>query len=312
MKTLYNYIRHINISTTLTEASLLDEIDDIIASGDKYAQKKEIVEWLKENDDFVCVFAKYQQNEKMFKDPNQLNINSKGQIDLNVFKPFNSYTPNKNKYIDLPIPEYVKINTVKAFDVVGNRDNLAKIDFSKLPKIEKCNNMLLRCWDGRRNKWLPSLSKLNIDEISVLTIDIEGTHPQEWPKNKVKCLYLFGNTITNYDEDFLEEIGYNYNLHNLKGLHTNELIVPDCFITENIAFMPLQNAIKKDTVIDKENFPYEWQNLNVIFESKSFDKLYCYSCSNHFTDHKYKEIKKTGDSYIIKGRATNVLAKYYE
>lgn len=305
MKTLYNYI---------IEGSLLDDIDDILADGDIYAQKKEIVEWLKENDDFAYVFGNWQQNEKLFKDPNQLNVNSKGQIDLSVLKPFNAYVPsNKNAYIDLPIPEYVKINTVNAFDIVGNIGDLAKIDFSKLPKIEKCNNMLLRCWDGRRNKtWVPSLSKLNIDKINVLTIDIEGTHPQEWPKNKVKCLYLFGNTITNYDEDFLEEIGYNYNLHNLKGLKTNELIVPDCFITENIAFMPLQNAVKKDTVIDKENFPYEWQNLNVIFESNSFDKLYCYSCSSHFTNHKYKEIKKTGNSYIIKGRATKVLDKYYE
>ena len=301
MKTIYDYI---------LEASLLGDIDDILADGDEYAQKREIVDWLKENDDFAYVFGNWQKNQKLFENPNQLNINSKGEIDLSVFKPFNAYVPSgKNKYIDLPIPEYIKINTVKEFDMVGDISDLAKIDFSKLPKTTKCN-MFLRCWVGRRNKWLPSLSKLNIDEIGLLTVDIEGVHPQEWPKNKIKCLHLFLNIITNYDEDYLEEIGYNYNLHNLKGLKTNELIVPDCFITENVAFMPLQNAIKKDTVIDKENFPYEWQNLNVIFESNSFDKLYCYSCSSHPTGRKYKEIKKTGDSYVIKGRATNVLNKY--
>lgn len=303
MKTLYNYI---------IEGSLLDNIDDILADGDEYAQKKEIFDWLKENNDFACVFSNWQQNENLLKDPKLLNVNSKGQIDLSIFKPFNAHIPSvKNKYIDLPIPEYIKINNVDAFDIVGDKLDLTKIDFNKLPKIEKCNTMFLRCWDGRHNKWLPALSKLNIGEIGLITVDIQGIHPQEWPKNKINCLHLYGDIITNYDEDFLEEMGYNYNLHNLKGLKTNNLIVPDCFITENVAFMPLQNAIKRDTIIDKENFPYEWQNLNVIFESNSFDKLYCYSCSSHSTSRKYKEIKKTGDSYIIKGRATRVLDKYY-
>ena len=39
MKTLYDYIRDINISTALTEASLLGDIEDTINSGDKEVDK---------------------------------------------------------------------------------------------------------------------------------------------------------------------------------------------------------------------------------------------------------------------------------
>ena len=38
MKTLKEYIRDINISTTLNEASLLDDIEDALATGDEHAK----------------------------------------------------------------------------------------------------------------------------------------------------------------------------------------------------------------------------------------------------------------------------------
>ena len=308
MKTLYNYIRDINISTTLTEGSLLDDIDDILDDGDEIVQKKAIVEWIKENDGFVQMFSTYRENDELYKDYNKLKFYSKDQINVNVFRPFYQYAEQQNKHLNLPIPEFIKINNVNNYDFVGNKKDLSLIDFNNLPHINNIDNMLLRCWDGNYGAWVPDLSKLNADEIGLLVVDIEGVHPEKWPKTKISCVHLFGNMITSYKEEYLEKVGYNYNLHNLNGLNTNELVIPDFFISEHARL--LHFSVKTDTIINKDTYPYEWQNLNLIFNTKSFKKLYAYACASHSGDRRYREIKKVGDEFIVKGRATKVFDKY--
>lgn len=308
MKTLYNYIRDINISTTLTEGSLLDDIDDILDDGDEIVQKKAIVEWIKENDGFVQMFSTYKENEELHNDYNKLKIDSKNQININTLRPVYQYASQQNKHLNLPIPEFIKINNVNNYDFVGNKKDLSLIDFNNLPHINNIDNMLLRCWDGNYSAWVPDLSKLNADEIGLLVVDIEGVHPEKWPKTKISCVHLFGNMITSYKEEYLEKVGYNYNLHNLNGLNTNELVIPDFFFSEYSSLLHFSE--RKDAIINKDTHPYEWQNLNLIFNTKSFKKLYAYACENHSGDRRYKEIKKVGDEFIIKGRATKVFDKY--
>lgn len=108
----------------------------------------------------------------------------------------------------------------------------------------------------------------------------------------------------------MEKVGYNYNLHNLNGLNTNELVIPDFFISEHARL--LHFSVKTDTIINKDTYPYEWQNLNLIFNTKSFKKLYAYACASHSGDRRYREIKKVGDEFIVKGRATKVFDKYHK
>ena len=187
---------------------------------------------------------------------------------------------------------------------------LRLIDFNNLPHVNTIDNMLLRCWDGNYGAWVPDLSKLNADEIGLLVVDIEGVHPEKWPKTKISCVHLFGNMITSYKEEYLEKVGYNYNLHNLNGLNTNELVIPDFFISEHARL--LHFSVKTDTIINKDTHPYEWQNLNLLFNTKSFKKLYAYACASHSGDRRYKEIKKVGDEFVVKGRATKVFDKYHK
>lgn len=300
MKTLRNIL----------EGSLLDEIEDTLIDGDKIAQRQEIVDWIKENDGFVQVFSTYRENDELYKDYNKLKIDSKNQIDIDVFRPFYQYAEQQNKHLNLPIPEFIKINNVKHFDFVGNKKDLSIINFNNLPHVNNINNMLLRCWDGNYGAWVPDLSKLNADEIGLLVVDIEGVHPEKWPKTKISCVHLFGNMITSYKEEYLERVGYNYNLHNLNGLNTNELVIPDFFISEHARL--LHFSVKTDTIINKDTYPYEWQNLNLIFNTKAFKKLYAYACASHSGDRRYREIKKVGDEFIVKGRATKVFDKYHK
>ena len=57
-----------NLKDICNEASILGDIDDILADGDVHAQKREIVDWLKENEDFAYVFGNWQKNQKLFED----------------------------------------------------------------------------------------------------------------------------------------------------------------------------------------------------------------------------------------------------
>ena len=58
MKTLYNYIRDINISTTLTEASLLDEIDDTLSVSSDDLRREAVKKFIKDNYDVAAPGAK--------------------------------------------------------------------------------------------------------------------------------------------------------------------------------------------------------------------------------------------------------------
>ena len=296
MKTIYDYIN---------EASILGDIDDVLSDGDEYAQKKEIAEWLNDNFDFVRYNNSYNISE-LLNDPNKISVNNKGEIDLYSFKPYYNYAENPNKFLDLPIPEYIKLNNVSEFDIVGTRSNIEKIDMNKLPHINSCTNIFLRNWNTHDT--IPAdLSKLNnIDDIGCLIIDVEGIHPEKWPKSNISCVRFAGPTyVTNYEKDYLEDWSINYNISKLKGLKTKELVIPDFFITENRDLFWLRSTA--NTIITDTGNPDEWDELDLLFHTKSFDKLYIYKPTN---PEKCFEVKKDGKWFVIKHRSTNILKKY--
>ena len=84
MKSIYDYIN---------EASLLWDIDDVLSDGDEYIQKKEIVEWLNDNFDFVRYDNSYDESE-LLNNPNIISVNNKGEIDLYRFRPYYNYYIN--------------------------------------------------------------------------------------------------------------------------------------------------------------------------------------------------------------------------
>jgi hypothetical protein len=146
----------------------------------------------------------------------------------------------------------------------------------------------------------------NIDEISHLIIDIEGVHPVKWPKSIISCVDMSSTAgVTSYDDEYLEKQGLDYNLHNFAGLTTMELIIPEYFITENMNLISIRS--KSDITINENDLPYEWKNLDLIFSTKSFDKLYVFKPT---TWDKFYEVKKIGKSFIIKHRSTNLMKKY--
>lgn len=300
MKTLYKY---------LIEGSLLDEIDDTLTTGDEYIQKKEIVEWLKDNFDFVVHGDTHKDNEDLWKDPKSLMLNSKGEISVRDFRPYYSYAEKPNKFLDLPVPEYIKFDNVKMYSLVGKKSDLLKIDMNKLPHINSCNSVLLRNWETHNGIMYADLSKLNIDNIEGLTVDIQCAHPNKWPETKISITYLYAYMVINYKEDNLESLGYNYNLHDLKGLKTNELVIPDFLITENNILIGSRS--KKDILINKDENPHEWQNLNIVFETKSFNKLYLYATTRGNGGDTSYAVKKIGNDFVIKGRGSHVFNKYH-
>lgn len=293
MKTIYDYIK---------EASLLGDIDDVLSDGDEYAQKKEIADWLNENFDFV----RYDNYADVSNNPNEISLNNKGEINLQTFRPYYNYAEKSNKFLDLPIPDYIKIDNVTNFDIVADLADIKKIDMSKLPHINSCSTLFLRNWDSH-TAWDADLSGLNnIDEISYLVIDIGGVHPVKWPKSVISCVHMSSNSgITSYDDEYLEKWGLDYNLHNFAGLTAMELVIPEYFITENMNLISTRS--KSDITINENNFPYEWKNLDLIFSTKSFDKLYVFKPT---TWDKFYEVKKIGKSFIIKHRSTNLMKKY--
>jgi hypothetical protein len=293
MKTIYDYIK---------EASILGDIDDVLSDGDEYAQKKEIAEWLNDNFDFV----RYDNYDDVSNNPNKISLNNKDEINLQVFRPYYNYAEKQNKFLDLPIPDYIKIDNVTNFDIVGNLADIKKIDMGKLPHINSCNTLFLRNWDSR-TAWNADLSILNnIDEISHLIIDIEGVHPVKWPKSIISCVNISSTAgVISYDDEYLEKQGLDYNLHNFAGLTTMELIIPEYFITENMNLISTRS--KSDITINENDLPYEWKNLDLIFSTKSFDKLYVFK---PLTWDKFYEVKKIGKSFIIKHRSTNLMKKY--
>lgn len=303
MKNIYDYIKEASISSNkLDESSILGDIDDVLSDGDEYAKKKEITDWLENNFDFV----RYNDNYDVPNNPNKISINNKGEIDLYSFRPYYEYAEKPNKFLDLPIPEYIKINSVAEFDIIAYSADIKKIDMSKLPHINSCKHLFLRNWDSHI-AWNADLSRLNnIDEISCLTIDVGGVHPVKWPKSVISCVRIFANSgMTSYDDEYLEKWGLDYNLHNFTGLKTMELIIPEHFITENMNLISTRS--NSDITINENDLPYEWKNLDLIFSTKSFDKLYVFKPS---TWDKFYEVKKIGKSFIIKHRSTNILKKY--
>lgn len=298
MKTLYNYI---------IEGSLLDDIDDILSDGDEYVQKKEIVEWLNDNFDFV----RYRYNNsyklsELLNDPNKISVNNKGEIDLDCFRPYYDYAEKQNKFLDLPIPDYIKIDNVTNFDIVGKKSVIEKIDMGNLPHINSCTTVFLRNWDTLDT--IPgNLSSLNnIDNIDCLIIDVNGIHPEKWPKSNISCVRFVSQThVTSYNDEYLEKWGLDYNLHNFAGLTTMDLVIPEYFITENMNLISTRS--KSDITVNENDLPYEWKNLDLIFSTKSFDKLYVVKPT---VRDKFYEVKKIGKSFIIKHRSTNLMKKY--
>lgn len=300
MKSLYNH---------LLEASILGDIDSTLSDSDELVQKKEIVDWLKDNFDFVVYGETNKDNKDLWKDPKSLKLNNKGEISVRDFRPYYySYAKKPNKFLDLPVPEYIKFDNVETYSIVGDSNDLLKIDMNNLPHVNSCNSVLLRNWNTR-NAITADILKMNIDNIAKMTIDIGGIQAIKWPKTKIQCTYLFSPAVVNYNEDYLKNAGYNFNINNIKGLKTNELLIPDYLITENNALLNVRS--KNELLITKEHYPHEWQNLNTIFETKTFDKLYVYKTTMSNGGDISKQIVKKNENFIIKGRSSHVLNKYF-
>lgn len=305
MKTIYNICNE-NITNSLHslyEASLLGDIDDVLSDGDEYAQKKEIADWLNDNFDFVRYGARASDSIKV-KNPSMISLNNKGEINVSIFRPYYEYAEGNSKYLSLPIPEYIKIDNAVSFEIVANKKDIDMIDMKKLPHINSCNCVFLRNWDPER-VWYVDLSNIKIDKIPYMLIDVGGIHPIKWPNIPIECVDFISNVITRYDEDALELYGYNYNLNDLNGLKTKELVIPEFFVTERMNFIQY-DRVKHEKIITKEENPYEWNNLNILFSTKSFNKLYLYSPTRR---DKCREIVKDGNNFIAKNRAFNVLKK---
>ena len=275
---LYKYINE----------SILSNIDDTISKGDEVTNRYLIANWLNENGDFVSMFA---NRVSEFNASSKMRINSKNEIDVYQFNPLNAYSRSLKQKLDLPVPEYIKFNSASTISLTGY--DVDKLDMKLIPHFNYCGVMLVRSWnDGVQTL---DLAPLDIDEIKTLYIDIENVHPTSWPKSKIINTFLRAAVVRDYSVNELRKYNLEYNINDLKGLHTNTLIIPDFLITNSSIKFGYGNEI-----VININDVYEYESLNKIFATKVFKNLYVYDATR-IIDNCYS-VKKKGDSYIISAR----------
>ena len=106
MKTLYNYIRDINISTTLTEASLLDEIDDTLSVSSNDLRREAVKKFIKDNYDVAAPGAKISTTPN--KD-DKFEVSAKGLVRIKYNK--------KNDLTTLTNGDFVWTKVDRGFDI---------------------------------------------------------------------------------------------------------------------------------------------------------------------------------------------------
>lgn len=277
---LYKYIQE----------GILSDIDDTLNTADENTDRYLITNWLNENTDFVSMFA---NRVSAFNASSKMRINSKNEIDLYEFKPLNAYSSSNKQKLDLPVPEYIKFNSVNTISMTGY--DVDKLNMKLLPHFNYCGFLFVRSWGD--SVQTPDLASLNIDEIKTIYVDIENMHPSSWPKPKITTTFLHTATVHDYSTNVLRNYNLEYDITDLKGLHTNTLIIPDFFVTNN----SIKFGYGHEFVIDgNNNDAYEYESLNNIFATKTFKNLYVYDATRVIDD--CYAVKKKGDSYIISAR----------
>lgn len=275
---LYKYIQE----------GILSDIDDTLNTADENTDRYLIANWLNENDDFVKMFA---NRVSSFTASSKMRINSNNELDLYEFRPLNAYSNSNKQKLDLPVPEYIKFNSVNTISITGH--DIDKLNMKLLPHFNYCGFMFIRSWDDTVQT--PYLASFDIDEIKTLYVDIKNMHPSSWPKSKITNTFLHAANVHDYSADVLINYNLEYDIADLKGLHTNTLIIPDFFVTNSA----IKFGYGKEIVINS-NDKYEYESLNNIFATKTFKNLYVYDATRAIDD--CYAVKKKGDSYIISAR----------
>lgn len=275
---LYKYIQE----------GILSDIDDTLNTADENTDRYLIANWLNKNTDFVSMFA---NRVSSFNALSKMRINSKNELDLYEFRPLNAYSSSNKQKLDLPVPEYIKFNSVNTISMTGY--DVDKLNMKMLPHFNYCGFMFIRSWDD--SVQTPDLASFDIDEIKTLYVDIENMHPVSWPKSKITNTFLHTSIVRDYSVNVLRNYNLEYDITDLKGLHTNTLIIPDFLVTNN----SIKFAYGNEIVINS-NDVYEYESLNNIFATKTFKNLYVYDATRAIDD--CYAVKKKGDSYIISTR----------
>jgi len=275
---LYKYIQE----------GILSDIDDTLNTADENTDRYLIANWLNENTDFVSMFA---NRVSSFNASSKMRINNKNEIDLYEFKPLNAYSNSNKQKLDLPVPEYIKFNSVNTISMTGY--DVDKLNMKLLPHFNYCGFMFVRSWGD--SVQTPDLASLDIDEIKTLYVDIENMHPSSWPKSKITNTFLHTSIIRGYSRTELVNYNLDYDIADLKGLYTNTLIIPDFLVTNN----SIKFAYGHEIVINS-NDAYEYESLNNIFATKTFKNLYVYDATRAIDD--CYAVKKRGESYLISAR----------
>ena len=141
MKTLYNYIRDINISTTLTEASLLDEIDNTLSDGDEYAKRYETFGF------------KYKLK----------NIFTAGIVDFDWIDTYKLQKLTKDMYVNDCLKEICKKSwmTPQLYHLAIYIDNISRTELKMDDKKNLCH---LRSNDKHIKSFSENLQKILVDK----------------------------------------------------------------------------------------------------------------------------------------------------
>lgn len=270
------------------QEGILSDIDDTLNTADENTDRYLIANWLNENTDFVSMFA---NRVSAFNASSKMRINSKNELDLYEFKPLNAYSSSNKQKLDLPVPEYIKFNSVNTVSMTGY--DIDKLNMKLLPHFNYCGLLFVRSWGD--SVQTPDLASFSIDEIKTLYVVFENIHPSSWPKSKLANTLLHTAIVHDYSVNVLRNYNLEYDIADLKGLHTNTLIIPDFFVTNN----SIKFAYGNEIVINS-NDAYEYESLNNIFATKTFKNLYVYDATRAIDD--CYAVKKKGDSYIISAR----------
>ena len=281
---LYSYIQE----------GILGNIDDTLNTADENTDRYLIANWLNENIDFVSMFANRVSD---FTASSKMRINSKNELDVYEFRPTNTYATKDKTLLDLPVPDYIKFNSVNTISIVS--DSIDAVKLNQMPHFNHCDMVFLRSWNVLCE---PALAQLDIDKLYTLFVDFENIRPASWPKTKVDNTFMYVNTIRDYSIDYVKSRYLDYDIEDFKGLDTNALIIPDYFIT-NSAIKFGYNG--NDIVIDDSN-SYELEMLNKLFATKSFKALYVYDATTTRVEKCYR-VKKQKNAYVISklGRVVN-------
>ena len=279
---------------------LLRGMDDTLTSGESDAKKVLIADWLNKNKDYVKMFA---NRVSEYTTDSNLRINSNSELDIFDFKPVEPYLDDS--VMPLPVPEYIKFNNVDTMSIIyPDRKSAFDLNFTKLPHINYCNELFIKCFRGSL-VWV-KLDDLKIDSIKILDIDIPSIRPSSWPKCSMQLVHLLsGGYIysgNEYNEASIKGYRHDFDINLFKGLKTDSLVIPDVLFTRRRDLI----GYRVDVEITKADPEYD--TLMKLFDMKVFNKLYASPACGR-TDI-FRQIKFKNDKFIISKLNTNIYKKY--